>query len=135
MRQIIVSCCGQSEAAPYPTPRITTKTYSNNISVFFKEAKNSLYTRLRPIILPGALFSSICLFYIFSLLSLLIFIANLHKTGKNNTTQLILYCFEVSLDKAVNPKLFHLASGRVFGQGQKLHSSTKYHKNNLQAIY
>ena len=39
MRQIIVSCCGQSEAAPYPTPGIKTKTNFHNISVFFKETK------------------------------------------------------------------------------------------------
>ncbi|KRY62305.1 hypothetical protein T4D_7248 [Trichinella pseudospiralis] len=32
MRQIIVSCCGQSEAAPYPTPGIKMKTYSCDIS-------------------------------------------------------------------------------------------------------
>jgi hypothetical protein len=32
MRQIIVSCCGGSEAAPYPTPGIKTETYSHNIT-------------------------------------------------------------------------------------------------------
>lgn len=36
MRQLIVSCC---EAAPYSTPKIKTKTYSYNISVFLKKAK------------------------------------------------------------------------------------------------
>jgi hypothetical protein len=36
MRQIIVSCCGQSEAVPYPTPEIKMKTHSHdNISGFF----------------------------------------------------------------------------------------------------
>jgi hypothetical protein len=39
MRQIIVSCCGQSEAVPYPTPGIKAKTYSYDISVFLKESK------------------------------------------------------------------------------------------------
>ena len=39
MRQIIVSCCGQSEAAPYPTPGIKTKTYSHNITGFLKKPK------------------------------------------------------------------------------------------------
>ena len=39
MRQIIVNCCGQSEAALYPTPVIKTKTYSCNISVFLKETR------------------------------------------------------------------------------------------------
>jgi len=34
-RQIAVCCCRQSEAAPYPTPGMKTKTYSQNISVFF----------------------------------------------------------------------------------------------------
>lgn len=33
-RQIIVSCCGQAEAAPCPTPHIKTKPHSYNISVF-----------------------------------------------------------------------------------------------------
>jgi hypothetical protein len=35
----MISCCGQSEAAPYLTPGIKTKTHSYNISVFFKETK------------------------------------------------------------------------------------------------
>jgi hypothetical protein len=34
MRQIIVCCFGQSEAAPYPIPGIKTKAFSYNISVF-----------------------------------------------------------------------------------------------------
>jgi hypothetical protein len=34
MRQIIVSCCGQSEAATHPTLGIKTKTYAHNINVF-----------------------------------------------------------------------------------------------------
>jgi hypothetical protein len=34
MRQILVSCCGQSEAAPYPIPAVKTKTYAY-ISVGF----------------------------------------------------------------------------------------------------
>jgi hypothetical protein len=38
-RQIIVSSCGYSEAAPYPTPAIKMKTYSYNVSVFLKETK------------------------------------------------------------------------------------------------
>ena len=39
MRQIIVSCCGQSEAAPHPTPEIKTTVYSYTISVFLEEPK------------------------------------------------------------------------------------------------
>ena len=39
MRQIIVSCCEQPEAAPYSIPGIKMKTYSCDISVFFKETK------------------------------------------------------------------------------------------------
>lgn len=34
-RQITVSCRGQCEAAPYPTPGTKVKTHSHNISVFF----------------------------------------------------------------------------------------------------
>jgi hypothetical protein len=49
MRQIIVSCCGQPEAAPYPTSGIKTKIYSHNISVAFilKKPKFSLYIAIR----------------------------------------------------------------------------------------
>jgi hypothetical protein len=36
MRQIIVSCCEQSEAVPYLTPEIKIKAYSHDISVLFK---------------------------------------------------------------------------------------------------
>jgi hypothetical protein len=43
-RQIIVSCCGQSEAGPYLTLGIKTKTYSHNIPMFLKEPKFSLHT-------------------------------------------------------------------------------------------
>jgi hypothetical protein len=39
MRQIIVSCSGQSEAAPYSTLGNKMKANSYNISVFFKETK------------------------------------------------------------------------------------------------
>ena len=35
----IVSCCGQSEASPNPIPGMKTKTYSYNISMYFKETK------------------------------------------------------------------------------------------------
>jgi hypothetical protein len=38
-RQIIVTCCGQSKAAPYPTSGIKTKTFYYNISVFLKITK------------------------------------------------------------------------------------------------
>jgi hypothetical protein len=33
------SCCGQSNAAPYPTPGIKTKTCSYNTLLFSKESK------------------------------------------------------------------------------------------------
>jgi hypothetical protein len=39
MRQIIVSCCGQSEAAPCPTPGVKIRAYLYNISMLFKETK------------------------------------------------------------------------------------------------
>ena len=39
-RQITASCCGQSEAAPYLTPRIKIKTYSYAISFFFFFLRN-----------------------------------------------------------------------------------------------
>jgi hypothetical protein len=39
MKQIIVVCCGQSEAVPYPTPGIKMETYSYNIPMLFKETK------------------------------------------------------------------------------------------------
>ena len=39
MRQIIVSCCGQSEVVPCPTPGSKTKTYPYSISVFLKETQ------------------------------------------------------------------------------------------------
>jgi hypothetical protein len=42
MRQIIVSCCGQSEVAPYPIPGIKAKTYSHKITGFSKKPKFSL---------------------------------------------------------------------------------------------
>jgi hypothetical protein len=42
MGQITVSCCGQSEAAPYPTSGIKMKTHSYNIYVFLKKPKFSL---------------------------------------------------------------------------------------------
>jgi hypothetical protein len=38
-RQIIVSCCGQSETVPYPIPGIKTKTYSHKNNWVFKETK------------------------------------------------------------------------------------------------
>lgn len=31
---IIVICCGHSEAGPYPTPRIKTKTYLHDVTKF-----------------------------------------------------------------------------------------------------
>ena len=33
------SCCGQFEAAPYPTPGVKMKTYSYSFFFFFKETK------------------------------------------------------------------------------------------------
>jgi hypothetical protein len=39
---IIVSGCGKTEASPYPTPGIKTKTYSHNITRLFKKPKFSL---------------------------------------------------------------------------------------------
>ena len=50
MRQIIVTCCGQSEAATYPTPGIKMKTHSYNtfvcVCVFLKKLRfqNSHYS-------------------------------------------------------------------------------------------
>jgi hypothetical protein len=42
-RQIIVSCCAQSEVhPPYPTLGIKTKTYSHDVSVFLKKPTLSL---------------------------------------------------------------------------------------------
>jgi hypothetical protein len=46
MQQIIGICYDQSEAFPYPIPGIKTKTYSQNIFVFLKRAKFSLYQPL-----------------------------------------------------------------------------------------
>ena len=37
--RVTVSGCGQTEAAPYPTPGIKTKTYSYNIIMFLKKRK------------------------------------------------------------------------------------------------
>jgi hypothetical protein len=42
-RTVIVSSCGQSEAAPYLIPGIKTKTYSHNITGFPKKPKFSLH--------------------------------------------------------------------------------------------
>ena len=42
-RQIIVSCCGQSEAAPCPTSGIKTKPCSHNVIGFLKKPKFSLH--------------------------------------------------------------------------------------------
>lgn len=39
MRQIIVFCCGQSEATPQPIPGFKTKTYSYNTFMFLKKLK------------------------------------------------------------------------------------------------
>jgi hypothetical protein len=45
-RQIIVSCCGQSEVVPYPTPRTETKAHSCNIMGLLKKPKLSLHVCL-----------------------------------------------------------------------------------------
>jgi hypothetical protein len=44
MREIIVSCCGQSETAPYPRYEIKIKIYSYNISVFCEETKTTNFS-------------------------------------------------------------------------------------------
>jgi hypothetical protein len=43
MRQIIISWCGQSGAAPYPALGIETIIYSHNISVFLNKPKFQNY--------------------------------------------------------------------------------------------
>ena len=45
------SCCGQSEAAPYPTVGIKVKIYSYTVSVVLKETKIQKFSL--HLILPG----------------------------------------------------------------------------------
>jgi hypothetical protein len=45
MRQIIVSCCRQSQAAPYRIPGVKMKAYSDSVSLFFKETKTPEFSK------------------------------------------------------------------------------------------
>jgi hypothetical protein len=61
MRQIIVSCCGKSEAAHIPTPRIKMKTWSCNISIFLKRNQDSQIFTTAEDILPISGQDKVCL--------------------------------------------------------------------------
>ena len=91
----------------------------------------SLNTGHSSIPLSGALFL-FCLFILyFYLLSLLLFIINLHKSENLITTQqIIVGCFEISSANGINPNLFMLVSGKPLDKGKK-HSLSKYLKNDV----